>query len=360
MSVGVCPAERSAPSSPLLRKLLEQFVIFLLYCGDGTTMRRRTFIAGSAGVLGALAGCATLGGDGGSSGPTDPVESFVEGYAANDTNATRAAVHPDGPLVDDLPRSVDDRQLELANATVVSETNGTATIEANVSVRGSVDQWHEPREFEVREREGDWRIWSMATGPELALETYFEALEAGRTDDALDGLHADSPDREWIDSSIVESATPSLESASLAAFWDDEATLDVAFTEAVGEATSERSRQVELRRTAEGWQVWSLRFGPVVAVYEYVRAINENDPEAFEAVIHPDSAEGSSDVTESNLQPLSASVQSVQIAAGPENGEATVETELEVTAQFMGQEQTQTQSTDFEVRTHGGDWLLYQ
>lgn len=319
-------------------------------------MRRRTFIAGTAGAVGALAGCGALGGDGGSSGPRDPVESFVEGYTANDSEAAQGAVHPDGPLAQDLPRSVDDRQLELANATVVSEANGTATIEANVSIRGEAEQWYEPREFEVHEQDGEWKLWSMETGPELALDAFFGALEAGRTDAATDRLHPDSPSREWLDSAVVEHATPTLESASLATFRDDEATMDVTFTETVGEETAERSRQLELRRTDDGWRVWSLRFGPVVPIYKYVRALDENDPDLFQAAVHPESPEAAPDLTESDLETISASIISTEVVDGPDEGVATVETEISI--EWLGEATTDT--TEIEVRAHEGDWQLYE
>lgn len=343
-------------------------------------MQRRAFIAGSIGTVGALAGCATLGvgddddeesgdsdGDGkendGSdvdfSTPTDPVESFVEGYAANDTDVTRASIHDDGPLAGDLSQSVEDRQLDLANASVVTEANGTATVEANVSVRGDADQWQESREFEVREREEEWRVWSMSTGPELTLQAYFSALEADRPDAALDHLHPESPNREWLDAAVVEAASLSLESASLAASSDDEATVEATFTEDVGEVTIDRSRRIELRRTDDGWRVWSLRFGPVVAISRYLGAVNENDPDAYAAMIHPESPV-ETDVSESNLQQLSMSEESIENVDGPEDGEATVEAALEVTIVVGGEEQTETTSTEFVLRTHEGEWLLYE
>lgn len=325
-------------------------------------MQRRTFVAGTAGALGTLAGCATLGGgdSGGSSGPTAPVESFVDGYAANDSEATEAAIHPDGPLAEGLPRSVDDRQLELANATVVSEANGTATVEANLSVRGDGDRWHEPREFEVREREGEWAVWSMTIGPEIALRKYAGAIADGRTDDALTRLHPDSPDREWVGATVIESASLALESATLESLWADEAALDVAVTETVDGATTERNQQVELQRTAEGWRVWSLRFGPVVAAYDYASALDGSDPEILDATIHPESPQGNTDISAAVLEQFSVSVASVEIIEGPEGGAATVETELELGLAVGEDEQTETQSTELEVRTHEGEWLVYQ
>lgn len=321
-------------------------------------MHRRTFLAGATGATATvLAGCSTLGIDddsGGSSGPAAPVESIAAASAANDSAAVETAVHPDGPLADGLPRSVDDRTLSIENTTVASETNGTAVVEANVSVAETGEQWHEPREFEIRERDGEWTAWSMATGPELALREYVEAVDAGDATAATERLHSDSPDAQWVDETVVEAATLSVEELSLAASWPDEATVDATVVETVDGEESSRERSIDLRRTDEGWRVWSLRFGPVVPVYEYVRAINESDAEIFEAALHPDSPTtvNSDDGMLSQIEVESTEGLTVSTI---EDGEATVTGEMTL----AGFGQTSTTSATFVLRSSDGEWLLY-
>jgi|AntRauTorcE11898_2_1112593.scaffolds.fasta_scaffold37073_2 hypothetical protein len=100
--------------------------------------------------------------------------------------------------------------------------------------------------------------------------------------------------------------------------------------------------------------------GPESAVHAYADAINDNDPEAFEAAIHPDSPQQGASASESELEPISMSVKSTKVTDGPEDGVAVVEAELETTFTMMGEEQTETQTLTFEVRKHEGDWKLYQ
>lgn len=101
--------------------------------------------------------------------------------------------------------------------------------------------------------------------------------------------------------------------------------------------------------------------GPESPVKDYFSAIDSNDPEALNETIHPDSPNsGGQTPSESDLEAIDASVTSTEVTEGPENGEAVVEAEVELTVSMMGQEQTQTDTVTYEVRKHEGDWKLYQ
>jgi len=100
--------------------------------------------------------------------------------------------------------------------------------------------------------------------------------------------------------------------------------------------------------------------GPEGAVQAYVDAFNDNDPDALRAAVHPDAPDSSiEDVTASDMQDLSMSLNSAEVVEGPENGQAVVEAEIESTVETMGEEQTETETMRFEVRQHDGEWTIY-
>lgn len=320
-------------------------------------MHRRAFLTGAAGTTAtALAGCSTIGIGGGSGGPSDPtapVESIAAASAANDTAAVEAAAHPDGPLAEGLPRSVEDRTLSIENATIASETNGTAVVEANVSVTETGEQWHEPREFEVREREGEWTLWSMATGPELALREYVAAVDA---DDAEAARAKLTSERYWGRESVVDATSLSLQATRVEEYDSHEAIVVATVVETVDGTDTDREATATIPRRDGDWKVESLPAGPILPIYQLTRAITENDREGAAAAFHPESSLSLGSVI-SDTEGVSASTFGPRLDEPPEDGEARIRTTVELSP--TDSDRTTILLSHFEVRIHDGRWRIY-
>lgn len=95
--------------------------------------------------------------------------------------------------------------------------------------------------------------------------------------------------------------------------------------------------------------------GPESAVQNYVDAVNDNDVGALKDSIHSESPEAGGSISESDLEPVDMSLESSEVTQGPEDGQATVEAEIEFT--YMGESQTDTMT--FDVREEDGEWKIY-
>lgn len=146
-------------------------------------MQRRSFLATAATVAASagLAGCSALGGDGGDDGnggggdgPESPVYAGVNAMAAGDAEAFREAHHPDSeerPGEDFSWEGTAYTDASVEDAEVLEQGDGNATVRADISFTMEVTIDGETQttsqnntvEYEVREYEGEWRIWSTTT-----------------------------------------------------------------------------------------------------------------------------------------------------------------------------------------------------
>jgi|GEM_PF-4294097 len=321
-------------------------------------MHRRDVLATVAGASAAgLAGCSSiLGGDGDDDGPRSPVEALATAYAENDADAARDAIHPDGPAAGSIGEgTVEATEWELAEPTVTDEPSGeppTVTVEADVTIASGTSEWTERRRFAVRESDDGWRVWAIATGPELAVEGYVRAIDEDRPAAAREHLHPDSPDRAWATPSVIVATSLSLVSVEQESTGPREAAVAADLEEVVGGEPRRRSESVTLARVDGEWRVSSLGFGPVESIRTFVRAIEENDPAAIESVSHPENTAAVPD--EQDLALFStAAIEDVESATVGE-GEATV-TAVITLAAFGREQRTR---VEFVLRPHDGRWAV--
>lgn len=123
-------------------------------------MQRRRFLATAAAVSTfPIAGCSgILGGDGG--GRSAPEQAVVDFYAAIDAgNAeeARSMIHPDGPLAENPSVSgFGGASISIESTSLVEESGGRATVEYDLVVNDE----ELTNEHELRQRDGEWLIWS--------------------------------------------------------------------------------------------------------------------------------------------------------------------------------------------------------
>jgi hypothetical protein len=98
--------------------------------------------------------------------------------------------------------------------------------------------------------------------------------------------------------------------------------------------------------------------GPQGAVEAYVDAVNDNDAQAIQDLAHPEGSGSGGDVSDSDLEGISMSIQSMETLE-QSDGQATVEAEIETTFTMGGEEQSATQTIEFDVRQYEGEWLIY-
>lgn len=165
-------------------------------------MRRRSFLAASAGALAGLGGCSGLLGDGdsGDRGPAETVEAFFETAASGDAAAANEYVHPDSPLGSMEPE--DAAELAAADPTIEeAEVRNRSGDTAEVRVVFSADVpdggGRETTElvFELRRVDGEWLLWDSAAAggsqvepaPQAIWDVSEQQRETGVV--ALDFLH---------------------------------------------------------------------------------------------------------------------------------------------------------------------------
>jgi hypothetical protein len=98
--------------------------------------------------------------------------------------------------------------------------------------------------------------------------------------------------------------------------------------------------------------------GPQGAVEAYADGFNNNDADALRDLAHPDGTFSGDQVSDSDLEGLSMNIQSMETLE-QSDGQATVEAEIETTFSMGGEEMTETQTIEFDVRQYEGDWLIY-
>jgi hypothetical protein len=98
--------------------------------------------------------------------------------------------------------------------------------------------------------------------------------------------------------------------------------------------------------------------GPQGAVEDYVDAVNDNDGDAIEDLAHPEGSGSGTQISDSDLEAISMSIESIETLE-QSDGQATVEAELETSFSMGGEEMSQVQTIEFDVRKHEGEWLIY-
>jgi hypothetical protein len=98
--------------------------------------------------------------------------------------------------------------------------------------------------------------------------------------------------------------------------------------------------------------------GPQGAIEAYVDAVNDNDSASIQDLAHPDGSGSGSQLSDSDLEGISMSIESMETLE-QSDGQATVEAEIETTFTMGGEEQSATQTIEFDVRQYEGDWLIY-
>lgn len=98
--------------------------------------------------------------------------------------------------------------------------------------------------------------------------------------------------------------------------------------------------------------------GPDGAVEAYVSAVNNNNADGLRDVAHPNGSGSTSGVSDSDLEGFSMNLQSTEVLE-QSDGQASVEATIETTVEMMGEEQSQTQTVEFDIRKHEGEWKIY-
>lgn len=97
--------------------------------------------------------------------------------------------------------------------------------------------------------------------------------------------------------------------------------------------------------------------GPEAAVERFADAMDRGDREAMENLIHPDSPQAGqlTNQTVSGLAEADVTLESTEVV---EQGDGRATVNVTITLPANGQEQTTEQQ--WELRTHEGEWKLYQ
>lgn len=98
--------------------------------------------------------------------------------------------------------------------------------------------------------------------------------------------------------------------------------------------------------------------GPEGAIEAYVDAVNDDDAEAVQDLEHPDGNESSGELSDSDLEAISMNIESTETLE-QSDGQATVEADIETTLEMEGEEFSETQTIEFDVRQHEGEWKIY-
>lgn len=158
-------------------------------------MRRRTYLAGSIGVVGGLAGCAGVLGDSDGSesnddrSPAETVEAFYEAALDGDGETVRSHMHPESevrPPTDGEVERIQSSSLQVEETTVVEEGEDEATVEATISQEmWNGERQEHSKEFLLRRDDGEWKIYDQplagSDGP-AAPSVQWDAFE--QTNDA--------------------------------------------------------------------------------------------------------------------------------------------------------------------------------
>jgi hypothetical protein len=129
-------------------------------------MKRRTYLAGSVGVTGAIAGCSGfLGGSSSSepSGPAEVAKAMLQAIIAGDIEAANDYRHGDAPGPPVGPANVESFQAANAaveRASVESRNGDTATVHVVVSARDeSGERDTVTFRYEMRRAGDEWRVY---------------------------------------------------------------------------------------------------------------------------------------------------------------------------------------------------------
>lgn len=155
-------------------------------------MRRRTVLAGSAGLIAGLAGCSGILGDsdGGNGEPSSPAEvarALVEALIEGDVDAANDLIHPDAPAGGVDQSNVESFQsVDASIEDVAVESRDESTAMVHVVVRAETGDGESGAitfPFELRKHDGEWLVYEdhRATGsPPRAPSVQWESSE--RTD----------------------------------------------------------------------------------------------------------------------------------------------------------------------------------
>lgn len=136
--------------------------------GSGMDETRRRFIKGTGAAatvgMAGLAGCSGILGGGG--GPKKPIQAYVN--AINNGNAQKAnnQVHPDatgGEVTEASLSMFESVDFSVQSMSVLENSDGVATVEVTLKASGGGMSETSTSEWEVRQHEGSWLIYSSST-----------------------------------------------------------------------------------------------------------------------------------------------------------------------------------------------------
>lgn len=131
------------------------------------TLSRRRYVAGAAAAATvAMAGCSDVLG-GGSSGPETAVQEYVTALDEGDVEAINARIHPDGEVEQIGEESASLLQgisASLESSELVEEGDEMAIVRATITAEAFGETETTEGDFELRRYEGEWKIWSEASG----------------------------------------------------------------------------------------------------------------------------------------------------------------------------------------------------
>lgn len=120
---------------------------------------------------------------------TAPVDALWRAYNEKNYDALVDTYHPDSPNVPDESAVSFQGTVTVERSAVISRSDGSATVEADVSISGDGDR-SETQLYDVRLYRGQWKIWSWARKdegssspiPQAGFESEFDGAATG--DDA--------------------------------------------------------------------------------------------------------------------------------------------------------------------------------
>lgn len=131
--------------------------------------RREFFTIATTAATASVAGCSgILGGDsGGRSAPEAAAAAYVEAAAAGDSETFQRYTHPEGQLEGGFARGTpSDAAISVASTELREQSDGRATVvlavRATVMRRGEQQSNTVEYEVDVRQYEGNWRVYDYS------------------------------------------------------------------------------------------------------------------------------------------------------------------------------------------------------
>jgi hypothetical protein len=101
-------------------------------------------------------------GGGGGGGPKGTAKSFVKNVLNGNTESASQMLHPDAPI-QQVPSTGTPEQgsVSVSGATITSESEGRATVDVSIKLSSGSFSTTSTATVEVRQYEGEWRVWSF-------------------------------------------------------------------------------------------------------------------------------------------------------------------------------------------------------